>query len=78
MAAKKPYTGVEAQRYVPGDGWCPCEPHRADKWAAIWKDRILSRYPTRGGAQAMLDAQAKRMTTAGHGYKLGKRMEKRT
>lgn len=75
MSKAKPFTGVRPIRND-GRGWVVTEPHRAQAWAAVIRDRVLDRFPSKASAELLIEANTKRKAKPLRDYRLGKRMEK--
>jgi hypothetical protein len=74
------FTGARPVRFERGQGWVPCEDHKAQRWQAVLADRVLNKAPyarDKRSAMALLSANVARHAPLPRNYKLGKQLDKR-
>lgn len=69
-------TGIIPERQIKGRGWCQVPVHQAQKFAAYFKGRLVTRAPTLHKAELAFANTVLRKAKPARAYRLGSRMPK--
>lgn len=76
---KQQFTGARPVRFERGMGWIECEPHKAQRWQPVYRDRVLTPAPykrSKAAALELISANIARHAPLPRNYRLGARMER--